>query len=170
MVTWTTYTLRLEIRSLIVISSLLISHETAAKVLKITEDAMCIAAGDEIWLKLGINSDISEYIATKNIHIGPAKIPKGCKITFSYSSELVSSRDLKEIAEKRIVSGINGCQFEVAGTSFMQGSFDLEGCMDGIQIVTTKKKLCKEINPNYDIGQYYFDGGFLRCDHKFGEP
>lgn len=141
-----------------------------AKGLKFSEDAMCIPAGDKIWLKLGINSDISEYNTTENIRIGPAKIPKGCKITFGYSSSLISSKDLNEVAQKRVVSGISECQFEMVGVVLMHGTFDREGCLDGIQIITTKKKLCKEINPNYDIGQYYFDGGFLRCDHKFEEP
>lgn len=168
---WTIYISSWQTKGfLFILISAVVSLELQAKGLDFAQDAMCIPAGDKIWLKLGINSDISEYITTKKIHIGPAKIPKGCKITFGYSSELASSSDLKEIAEKRTVSGINGCQFEMAGTMFMQGSFDLEGCMDGIQIVTSKKKLCKELNPNYDIGQYYFDGGFLRCDHKFEEP
>ncbi len=134
--------------------------------LDFTEDAMCIPAGDKIWLKLGINSDISEYITTKNISIGPAKIPKGCKITFGYSSELTSSDSLKEIAEKRIVAAISDCEFKMAGVPLIQGLFDLEGCMDGFQLVASKKKLCKGANPSHDSGHYYFDNGFLRCDRK----
>lgn len=135
------------------------------KKISILEDAMCIPAGDELWTKLGVAGDVRTYISKKEILIGPAKIPKGCQITFGYTSELTSNRNLAEIAQKRIVTVLN-CPFKMANVEVRTGIFDLEGCLDGYQQIISKKKLCPGTNQNLDIGQYYFDGGFLRCDHK----
>lgn len=165
--TWTTFPSRSLIRhTSIALVFTLLTPIAGAESLKFAEDAMCIPAGDELWTKHGIKGDVNSYLNTEEIKIGPATIPKGCQITFGSSSELTSLSDLKEIAEKRIVTVISNCQFKMAEATLVYAEFDLEGCLDGYQQVIAPKNICGKKTNSFELSQYYFDGGFLRCDHK----
>lgn len=151
---------------LAVLIGIVFSAVAETKPLKFTEDAMCIPIGDPIWATLGIRGDVNSFTIGKDITVGPAAIPKGCKITFGYFSELTSLEDIEDIASKRVVTVISNCHFKMAGVTLDRGGFDLEGCLNGYQQVITPKNICGKRAHNFEMNQYYFDGGFLRCDHK----
>ena len=169
-VTWITFTLKSTTSAILMLAVLMVNPDaTYSKSLKFTEDAMCIPIGDPLWATLGIHGDVDHYIPKKKISVGPAEIPPGCKLAFGYSSEL-TSQDHKETSEKRVVTSITNCEFKMAGVPIQLAMFDLEGCLDGMQHVTSTKPICKTRDKKSGWGQYYFDGGFLRCDHKPKEP
>lgn len=168
--TWTIFTSRFTTSALLMFAALVMSPDTTyGKSLKFTEDAMCIPIGDPIWATLGIHGDVDHYIPKKKISVGPAEIPPGCKLAFGYSSELTSQND-NETAEKRVVTSITNCEFKMAGVPIQLAKFDLEGCLDGMQHVTSPKPICNTRDKKSGWGQHYFDGGFLRCAHKPEEP
>lgn len=172
MATWTMCTSKFMTKVKFAAVALVIALSVSAegKPLKFTEDAMCIPAGDQIWGQLGIRGDVNSFTIGKDITIGPAAIPKGCKITFGYSSELTSLEDIEDIASKRVVTVISNCHFKMAGVTLDLGGFDLEGCLNGYQQVLAPKNICGKRTRNFEMNQYYFDSGFLRCDHKPEEP
>lgn len=139
------------------------------KSLKFNEDAMCIPAGDPIWETLGVVGDVVDFVVKEKFTLGPAEIVPGCRIGFGYSSELTSLNP-KEIAEKRVVTSITNCEFKMAGVSIQFAVLDLEGCLDGYQYVTSPKNICKAKKGSSGTGRYFFEGGFLRCDHKPKQP
>lgn len=149
--------------------STLPSTTAAAETLRFSEDAMCIPIGDPIWATLGIHGNVGQYVSEEKFSVGPAEIPPGCTIAFGYSSSL-RSPSLKETSEKRVITSITNCEFKMAGVPIQLAMFDLEGCLDGMQHVTSPKPICKTRDKKSGWGQYYFDGGFLRCDHKPESP
>lgn len=169
-VTWITFILRYMSSVFLTFTALVTTAGIAhGKALKFTEDAMCIPIGDPIWATLGIHGNIGVYIVEKKFSVGPAEIPPGCKLAFGYSPSL-RTQSTKETSEKRVITSITNCEFKMAGVPIQLAMFDLEGCLDGMQHVTSTKPICKSRGKKSGWGEYYFDGGFLRCDHKPEEP